>query len=62
MEILRGTASSVIPFELPTAVVEGYAPRGSGPVSEAGGPLGIRVQPERPSVTCILWAVERLAE
>ena len=59
---LRGTASLVIPSELPAAVVGGHAPRGSGPASEAGGPLGIRVQPERPSVACILWAVERLAE
>ena len=40
----------------------GHTPRGSGPASEAGGPLGIRVQPERPSVAGILWAVERLAE
>ena len=62
VEILRGTASLVIPSELPAAVVGGHAPWGSGPASEAGGPLGIRVQPERPSVACILWAVERLAE
>ena len=39
-----------------------YARRGSGPAVEAGGPLGIRVQSERPSGTNILWAVERLAE
>ena len=62
VETLRGTASLVIPSELPAAVVGGHAQRGSGPASEAGGPLGIRVQPERPSVACILWAVERLAE
>ena len=58
VETLRGTASLVIPSELPATVVGGHEPRGSGP----GGPLGIRVQPERPSVACILWAVERLAE
>ena len=62
VKTLRGTASLVIPSEIPAAVVGGRAPRGSGPASEAGGPLGIRVQPERPSGTSILWAVERLAE
>ena len=61
LETLRGTASLVIPSELPAAA-SGHMPRGSGPASGAGGPLGIRVQPEMPSVACILWAVERLAE
>ena len=58
---VRGTASLVSPSELPTAG-SSYARRGSGPAVEAGGPLGIRVQSERPSGTNILWAVERLAE
>ena len=60
---VRGTASLVSPSELPAA---GFELRPAwvraGPAVEAGGPLGIRVQSERPSGTNILWAVERLAE
>ena len=56
----------VLPLR-PWCLLPSYPPRGLRPAwvrarLEAGGPLGIRVQPERPSGTSILWAVERLAE
>ena len=58
---VRGTASLVSPSELPAAGFK-LRPAWVRARLEAGGPLGIRVQPERPSGTSILWAVERLAE
>ena len=57
---MRGTASLVSPFELPAAKVQVTRSGGPGPPLRLVARLGIRVQPERSSETCILWAVERL--
>ena len=56
---MHGTASLMNPSESPAAASELYAAGGPGQLFGAGGPLGIRVQAERPSVACILRAVER---
>ena len=54
---MRGTASLVSPSELPAAMVRVTSRGGPGPPLGLAARLGIRVQPERSSGTCILWAV-----
>ena len=56
---MHGTASLMNPSESPASASGSHVAGGPGPLFGAGGPLGIRVQAERPSVACILRAVER---
>ena len=56
---MHDTAALMNPSESPAAASGSYAAGGPGPLFGAGGPLGIRVQAEGPSVAGILRAVER---
>ena len=56
---MRGTASLVSPSESPAAASGSYAAGGAGPLLVLAARWDILVQAERPSVACILRAVER---